>query len=89
MSGSDRSFYDMWAEEDRPEDDQQIALEAAKIKAKKYNLDSRIYIVRGYDMFCVHSSDIQMVKNPDGTRKITANNSRMIKYTEDGKRITE
>lgn len=85
----DRSFYDLWAEEDKPEDDQRLVIEAAKLKAKKYSLDNRIYIVRGYEIFCVHSSDIQMKKMPDGTRQITANNSRMIKYTEDGKRLTE
>ena len=88
MSG-EKDFYDLWEEEDRPEDDQILALEAAKLKAKRYNLDNRIYIVRGFDMFVVHSSDVGMQKSADGSRNISIKNARMIKYTEDGKRITD
>lgn len=87
---ADKAFYDCWADEDKPEDDQHIALEAAKLKARKYNLDSRIYIVKGYDVFCVHSKDVKMERNAsEGTRNITIGNARMIKYTEDGKRVED
>lgn len=87
--GTDKDFYDLWDEQDKPEDDQKIALDAAKIKSKKFNLDRRIYIVRGYDMFVVHADDVVMGRNADGSRNIEIKNSRMIKYTEDGQRLAD
>ena len=86
---TDKEFYDLWEEEDKPIDDQKIALEASRIKSKRYNLDNRIYIVRGYDVFVVHSDDIDVGKPTDGKRTIIAKDARMIKYTEDGRRITD
>lgn len=82
----DKKFYDILNEEDRPVDDQHLVLDSAKIKAKRYNLDNRIYIVRGYEMFVVHSDDIKVTKNVDGSRKILVESGKMVKYTEDGKR---
>lgn len=89
MSDEDKKFYDIWAEEDRPVDDQRLALDAARLKSKKYNLDNRIYIVRGYDIFVVHSNDVGMEKGADGLRTITIRSSRMVKYAEDGSRQTD
>lgn len=87
---ADRSFYDMWQDEDKPAEDQDLALEAAKLKARKYNLDNRIYIVKGFDIFVVHSKDVKMERNAaEGTRNISIGNARMIKYTEDGKRVED
>lgn len=85
----DKDFYDIWQEDDKPLDDQKIALDAARLKSKKYNLDNRIYVVRGYDIFVVHSTDVEMVRNEDGSRNIKIANGRMVKYTEDGKRLTD
>ena len=87
---SDKEFYDMWAEEDLPVDDQKIALEAARIRGKKYNLDNRVYIVRGYDLFVCHSNDIKMDRpDAEGKRNFTVKDARMIKYTQDGRRETD
>lgn len=83
---SEKSWYDIWEESDKPDVDQGIVLQDAALRGRKYNLDKRIYIVRGYDTFVVHADDIQVVKNADGTRAITVKNGRMVKYDEAGKR---
>lgn len=85
MSDKDK-WYDIWEDGDKPDADQGIVLQDAALRSRKYNLDKRIYIVRGYDMFVVHADDIQVVKNGDGTRAISIKNGRMVKYGEDGKR---
>jgi len=85
----DKDFYDIWEDQDKPLDDQKVALEAARYKSKRYQLDNRVYIVRGYDMFVVHSDDIDMVRRKEGeitVRDISIKKATMIKYTEDGQR---
>lgn len=86
---TDKEFYDLWEEEDKPIDDQRLAIEASRLKSKRYNLDNRIYIVRGYDVFVVHSDDIDVGKPEDGKRTIHIKDARMIKYTEDGRRLVD
>lgn len=85
----DREFYDIWQDDDKPLDDQKLALEFAKLKSKRYSLDNRVYIVKGCDVFVVHSNDIGMDRGADGLRNITIKNGRMVKYTEDGERQTD
>ena len=82
-------FDPLWQEDDKPEADQALVVDSARLKAKKYSLDNRIYIVRGYETFVVHSTDIQVVKNADGTREVHAKNAKMVKYGEDGARVVD
>lgn len=84
--GNDKDFYDIWEEADKPEQDQKIVLDDARLKSRKYALDKRIYIVRGYETFVFHADDIQMVKNDDGSRSVNAKNGKLVRYDESGKR---
>lgn len=83
---SDKDFYDIWEEKDKPEADQKIVLDEARLKSRKYALDKRIYIVRGYETFVFHADDIQMSRADDGSREVHAKNGKLVKYDENGKR---
>lgn len=78
---NDKNFYDMWDQDDKPVSKEQAAVVIdAKKLAETFKEDRKVYIVRGTDMFVVHSSDIKVVKNEDGSRRIVVENGSMVKY---------
>lgn len=85
MSG-DKDFYDIWEEADKPEVDQRPVIDEARLKSRKYALDKRIYIVRGYETFVFHADDIKMVKNADGSRSLSGEKGKLVRYDENGNR---
>ena len=74
--------------EDEPSDSQIGLIREAAQLSQTHSSDGKVYIVRGQNMFVVHSRDIQVTQNQDGTRSVTIKNASMIKYDENGQRIT-
>lgn len=62
---------------------------AAREQAKTYPIDKQLYLVRGTDVFVIHSNDIQVSAPVNGERSITIKKAKLVKYTEDGRIISD
>lgn len=72
--------FDHLGEKDKPQNPETTPLEVAKDLSKRYPLDKKIYIVRGDQLFVVHSKDVVVKLLDNGQRNITIKNAQMVKY---------
>ena len=61
----------------------------ARLQISKYPQANQIYIIRGKDLFVVTAPDIQMGSAGASGRSISIKNAKMVRYTEDGKVISD
>lgn len=61
----------------------------AKEQSKNFPLDKKLYLVRGQDLFVIESNDILVEPPINGERTITIRKAKMVKYTNDGRIISD
>lgn len=88
---NDSDFYDLWDDEDKPNNTEQVYLDNARLKAKLEKATSpnveRVYIVRGDQVYICHKGQIKMDKKKEGNqilRDIKIEGARMVMYDKNG-----
>jgi hypothetical protein len=90
---NDNDFYSIWNEEDKPIDQvEKQSLEIARLRAElevKSKMPEKVYIVKGYNIFVCHKSQVDVDKRVDKEtqsvlRDITIKDARVVVYGPEG-----